>query len=100
MSALEVLTFAFSIASILVGAATFLLGFYLVERNRGVPNSRLRPFKYLLLSLLLPLFILVPVSIAVVFSELTTLLLFVVMCTVVFYIPVFSIILILGLTWS
>ena len=100
MAAFEVLSLTFSIASILVGAATFLLGFYLVERNRGVTGKQLRQFKYMLLSLLIPLFVLIPFSISTIYYDLTSSLLsFVIICSVVFFIPVLAIITILALSW-
>jgi hypothetical protein len=101
MSAFEILSFTFTISSILLGAATFLLGFYLVERNRGALPKQLNPFKYLLICLVLPLFLIVPLSMFMVYTELAIqVFTFVVICTVVFFIPVIAILSILALHWS
>jgi hypothetical protein len=101
MTAFEVLSLGFTIGSILLGAATFILGFYLVERNRGVTSGQRKPFKYLLLSLIIPLFLVIPTSLVAVYSELSgTIISFVALCIICFFIPVFAVLAILHLTWS
>jgi hypothetical protein len=101
MSAIEILSLSFTIGSILISAATFILGFYLVERNRGAPSSQIQPFRLLALSLTVPLFLLVPISIALVSVELgTSLFVFTLLSAVCFFVPVFVILAILSLNWS
>jgi len=60
-----------TVSSILIGASSFLLGFYLSEWKKGVPKEKLKPFKILLLSLLLPIFLLSASSISVAIPNFT-----------------------------
>lgn len=100
MSAFEVLSLGFTVGSILLGAATFILGFYLAERNRGTTTDQRKPFRYLLLSLIIPLFLVIPLSLTIVYSELSgTMVYFVAICIVSFFIPVSAVLAILCLTW-
>lgn len=70
-SAFDVISLALTVSSLLIGAATFLLGFYLSERERGVPKARLNPFKYLLISLVVPVFVIIVTALCVVIPDMS-----------------------------
>jgi len=58
-SAFDITSLGLTVSSILIGAATFVLGFYLTERARGLPSAKLKFLKYLVLSMVIPSYLIV-----------------------------------------
>lgn len=100
-SVFDIISLGLTVSSILIGAATFLLGFYLTERNRGVPSARLRVFKYLIFSVIVPSFLIIVGAMCFILAESTdSINIFVVFCALVSLIPAFAITIALITAWE
>ena len=99
VSVFESISTSLAVSSVMIGAASFLLGFYLAERNRGVPGQRLNVFRYLIMSLILPIFgiALFP---AFAFPLAGTEEIFAVACCAILLLPTISILAIMVITWK
>jgi hypothetical protein len=97
MSAFDGVSSSLAVSSVMIGSASFLLGFYLTERNRGVPSQRLNVFRYLITVLILPIFG-VALFPAFAFPLAGTEDFFAVICCAVLLIPAISILLIMIIT--
>lgn len=97
----DVISLGLTISSILIGAASFLLGFYLTERGRGVPKARLAMFKYLLLSLIVPVFIIMISAVYFVIPELaeSTISVFLFVSIIVSLVPAIALLVVVIKKW-
>ena len=101
ITTIDVVTISLTLSSILIGAASFLLGFYISDKNRGVPKEQLNPFKYLILSLIFPLYAIIAYSLVLILAEITTSFgMFAVFCSVISLVPVIVINAIIVLNWK
>jgi hypothetical protein len=63
---LNVIRASLTVSSLLLSAEIFLIGLYLADWRKGVEENRLRPFVYLLGSLLLPSLALIPLNLTII----------------------------------
>jgi hypothetical protein len=101
-SVINVVSISLTLSSILIGAATFLLGFYISDRNRGVPKDQRNPFKYIVLSLIIPSYAIIAYSIIILIqTEVgTSFGMFAVFCSFISLIPVVAINAVILLNWN
>ncbi len=101
MSAIDVVTISFALSSILIGAAIFLLGFYISDRNKGIPKEQRSPYKYLVLSLTIPCYFIIAYSLLLIISEATTSFgVFAVFCSAISLVPAIAISAIIITNWN
>lgn len=100
MSISEITSLSLTLSSIFIGAASFILGFYLSERNRGIQHNALKPFRYLILSLIAPLFALSFYTILLTYSQWnSTFGLFSIFCIVLSLVPCIAILVLIIGNW-
>jgi len=101
MDAFGIASLALTVSSVLIGAGTFLLGFYLSERTGGTPSLDIRFLKYLVFSTILPSCVISGSIFYFVLGEpMDSSVVFVIMCAILSLIPEVAILIALAKTWS